>query len=75
MKLVLQHKFHADPRLAQLLLATYPHPLASIKPDNYWGIGFDGRGSNRLAVLLMEVREELRVLVASGQAVEPLVTP
>ena len=28
--------------------------------DKYWGNGGDGSGKNRLGVLLMEVREELR---------------
>jgi predicted NAD-dependent protein-ADP-ribosyltransferase YbiA (DUF1768 family) len=71
MKLVLLHKFHADPKLAQLLLSTHPHPLASIKPDRYWGMGFDGQGQNKLALLLMEVREELKALVDGGMAVDP----
>lgn len=54
-----RYKFRADPGLRALLLATTPHPLASVKGDAFWGIGFDGKGENRLAKLLMELRDTL----------------
>ena len=43
--------------LRSLLASTHPHALCSVKADAYWGIGFDGRGRNRLAELLVELRE------------------
>ncbi len=61
------HKFRADPGLRALLLATSPHPLASVKGDTVWGIGFNGEGENLLAKLLMELRD---TLMAEQPAVE-----
>ena len=46
-----------DTALQRLLLSTGSHLLLSIKPDCYWGVTNDGQGDNRLAVLLMEIRE------------------
>lgn len=51
----------AGDSLRALLLSTYPRPLASVKYDAYWGIGSNGEGQNRLAALLMELRDELRL--------------
>jgi predicted NAD-dependent protein-ADP-ribosyltransferase YbiA (DUF1768 family) len=59
MREAVSHKFRADPGLRELLLATAPHPLASVKGDTFWGIGFNGEGENRLAELLMELRDTL----------------
>lgn len=60
MKRALQLKFQ-DARLRSLLLSTKNRPLIEDSPyDRYWGIGADGKGRNRLGILLMEVRDELR---------------
>ena len=61
MRRALRAKFdlHADAR--ELLLSTGDEPLIEDSPDDFfWGIGRDGSGSNRLGVLLMELRDELR---------------
>lgn len=60
MRYALERKF-ADPRLRALLLGTGDRPLVEDSPyDRYWGAGRDGRGKNRLGVLLMELRDRLR---------------
>ncbi len=75
MLLALRHKFRADAGLAALLLSTHPHPLVSVKPDDYWGIGLDGRGRNRLGDQLAIIRDELLRLHGAGQPLQPLVPP
>ena len=57
---LLREKF-ADPDLAETLLATYPAELVEGNRwgDRYWGV-CRGVGENRLGVLLMQVRDELR---------------
>jgi len=53
-------KFSQHASLKALLLSTGQHLLVQLKPnDNYWGTGADGKGLNRHAVLLMEVRTKL----------------
>lgn len=59
MREAVSHKFRADPELRELLLATAPYPLASVKNDTFWGIGFNGEGENKLAELLMQLRDTL----------------
>ncbi len=60
MRHALRRKFER-PELCELLLATKNRPLFEGSPfDGYWGVGKDGRGNNRLGVLLMELRAELR---------------
>ena len=60
MKQALRGKFR-DPGLRKLLLSTGKRRLIEASPyDSYWGEGRDGKGKNRLGVLLMELREELR---------------
>ena len=60
MKHALGRKFE-DPGLRQLLLGTGKKHLVENAPhDKYWGCGRDGKGQNRLGLLLMELREELR---------------
>ncbi len=75
MLLALRHKFRGDAGLAALLVSTHPHPLVSVKGDTYWGIGFDGRGQNRLGEQLVAVRDELLHLQSTGQPLQPLVPP
>jgi N-glycosidase YbiA len=58
----LRAKFSQHPRLRKLLLDTGSHDLIEDSPfDEYWGSGgLYANGKNRLGVLLMELREELR---------------
>lgn len=56
----LKAKF-SDPALRARLLETGEAVLVEAAPrDYYWGIGAKRTGKNRLGVLLMQVREELR---------------
>ena len=60
MRRALRKKF-AHPKLRALLLETGERELIESSPfDTYWGCGRDGTGQNRLGVLLMELRDELR---------------
>lgn len=54
-------KFTQHPALQTLLLGTGEAQLVEHTPhDTYWADGGDGRGLNRLGVLLMTLRDELR---------------
>ena len=54
-------KFRAHDEIRLRLLATGEEELVENAPaDYYWGCGRSGTGKNRLGVLLMEVREQLR---------------
>jgi len=47
--------------LRELLLSTGDEVLAEAAPnDYYWGVGADGTGQNRLGLLLVRIRSELR---------------
>ena len=55
---------HAD--LAEVLVGTGDAELVEhTERDSYWGDGGDGSGRNRLGVLLMQVRDELRAQAGS----------
>jgi ribA/ribD-fused uncharacterized protein len=58
----LREKFSdRHPELKALLLGTGNAGLQDASPrDNYWGIGSSGRGQNKLGVMLMALRDELR---------------
>ncbi len=59
MKHALMQKFR-EPALRKVLLGTKKRELIENSPyDRYWGCGRDGKGKNRLGILLMEVRDEL----------------
>jgi len=58
----------ADPVLRELLIASYPHQLLSIKGDRYWGVTPAGVGENALARIEMELREELVLSVEAAGA-------
>ncbi len=61
----LREKFKI-PELKELLLKTGKKELIENSPyDRYWGIGKDGKGKNRLGVLLMQVRQEISEAVKS----------
>jgi ribA/ribD-fused uncharacterized protein len=57
----LRAKFTQHAPLRSLLLATGNVELVEhTSKDAYWGDGGDGNGKNRLGILLMQVRDELR---------------
>lgn len=55
-------KFGGDERLRRRLLDdTKERPLVhNAIWDEYWGTGRDGKGQNKLGVILMEIRDQLR---------------
>lgn len=61
MLIALRAKFTQHEDLRALLLATGDARLVEhTGNDSYWGDGGDGSGKNRLGLLLMKVRDELR---------------
>lgn len=57
----LRAKFTQHPELATVILETGSAVLVEhTANDSYWGDGGDGSGKNRLGMLLMQVRDELR---------------
>jgi ribA/ribD-fused uncharacterized protein len=61
MRRAVLRKFETHPGLRALLLATGDEEIVEDSPtDAYWGVGADGRGLNRLGLILMEVRATLR---------------
>ncbi len=54
-------KFTQHPRLRDLLLSTGEvHLIEHTRNDRYWGDGGDGTGKNKLGLILMAIRDELR---------------
>lgn len=61
----LRAKFTQHPQLRDLLIATGKRTLIEhTTNDRYWADGGDGKGRNRLGILLMELRAELAAKVA-----------
>ena len=59
----LRMKFSQNPEIAKELLATGDAILIEhTRNDVYWADGGDGSGKNKLGLLLMQVREELKTL-------------
>ncbi|MEO5927951.1 MAG: NADAR family protein [Patescibacteria group bacterium] len=57
----LRKKFETHLAIREQLLATGDEELVEASPmDFYWGVGNDGSGQNRLGILLMQVRSDLR---------------
>ena len=57
----LQAKFSQHEKLRQLLLGTGERELIEHSPhDSYWGDGGNGTGKNRLGVLLLKLRKEMK---------------
>ena len=57
----LRMKFSQNPEITKELLATGDAILIEhTRNDAYWGDGGDGSGKNKLGLLLMKVREELK---------------
>ena len=59
MKKALLFKFKQNQGLGQKLVGTSLKIVHNNAKDKFWGIG-DGTGQNKLGLMLMEVREELR---------------
>jgi ribA/ribD-fused uncharacterized protein len=56
-----RRKFELHPELRELLLATGQEDIAETAPnDDYWGIGREGTGQNRLGKIITRIRAELR---------------
>ena len=61
MELAVRRKFELYGELRELLLGTGDEELAEAAPTDFcWGIGRDGTGQNKLGLLLMRIRAELR---------------
>lgn len=59
----LRMKFSQNPEITRELLATGDAILIEhTRNDDYWADGGDGSGKNKLGILLMQVREELKNL-------------
>jgi ribA/ribD-fused uncharacterized protein len=59
-------KFSQDKELKALLLSTGDATLVEhTANDSYWADGRDGTGKNMLGIILMEVREKLRLETSS----------
>lgn len=57
----LRMKFSQNPEISKELLATGDAILIEhTRNDDYWADGGDGSGKNKLGLLLMQVREELK---------------
>lgn len=57
----LRMKFSQNPEIAKELLATGDAIIIEhTRNDDYWADGGDGSGKNKLGLLLMKVREELK---------------
>ena len=65
MRIALRAKFAQHPELREALLDSGDATLIEhTENDSYWGDGGTGKGKNRLGVLLMELRAELKEGVA-----------
>ena len=59
MMTAIREKFK-DPYLKALLISTKDYPLVQLKRCRYWGSGPDGKGLNKLGVLLENLRDEIK---------------
>ena len=61
-------KFQAHEDIREILLATGDEKIVEdTTNDYYWGCGSKGNGKNKLGLILMEVREQLRAAQARGE--------
>ncbi len=61
MREALHAKFTQHEELKEILLSTGDaHLVEHTENDSYWGDGGDGSGKNRLGILLMELRTQLK---------------
>ena len=59
-------KFGAEPGLRELLIASHPHPLLSIKRDDYWGVTPGGAGEHASRDIYWAPSSNLANLVIFG---------
>jgi len=60
-------KFLTHAAIQAELLATGDELIVENSPlDAYWGCGADGKGDNQLGKILMQVRQDIRLLIKSG---------
>ncbi|EGC36154.1 hypothetical protein DICPUDRAFT_22458, partial [Dictyostelium purpureum] len=60
MEKAIRAKFEQNSKLQNLLFKTKGSELIENSPfDDYWGIGINNNGQNRLGVILMKVRDSL----------------
>ena len=72
MRKALLAKFTQHSDLRHLLLSTEDRDLIEHSPyDNFWGNGGDDSGQNKLGLLLMEVREDLRRILGTLVNTQP----
>lgn len=61
MERAVRRKFELHAALRQLLVSTGNEELQEAAPtDYYWGVGRDGNGQNKLGLILMRLRAELK---------------
>lgn len=53
-------KFSQEPLKSKLLATGEEEIIEAVPWDSYWGIGKDGKGQNRLGILLMQIREAIK---------------
>jgi predicted NAD-dependent protein-ADP-ribosyltransferase YbiA (DUF1768 family) len=70
MRTSVRAKFAASAEARKLLLATHPHTLLSIKNDRCWGFHPVHGGENRLATILMELRDEVKAAMLADAALD-----
>lgn len=69
MTTAIRAKFSQHDDLRQMLLATGDATIIEDSPvDRYWGVGSDGGGKNKLGIIIMQVRTELRESAGSAPA-------
>jgi ribA/ribD-fused uncharacterized protein len=62
MRQAVLQKFTTHAEIREILLSTGNEEIVENAPgDFYWGCGSDGSGKNMLGIILMEVREQLRL--------------
>lgn len=60
-------KFLTHPIIQAELLSTGDELIVENSPlDSYWGCGADGKGHNQLGKILMQVRQDIRMLLQQG---------
>ncbi len=62
MERALRAKFQSHPDLRALLVSTQDEELIEdVAGDAFWGVGEDGRGLNKLGLLLVRLRDEFKL--------------
>jgi len=68
----LEAKFLQHPKiLKELMLTENSIIIEHTENDNYWGDGKDGKGENKLGILLMRVREKVKKYERNSSVVLP----